>query len=224
MNETAPLPRRPRGRPARNGHDYADTRALLIRRGTEMLTNRGVGATALDDVLKSVTVPKGSFYHYFESKNSFVAATLDAYAEYFARKLDRHFQNEDLSHLARLAAFVDDACHGVQKHDFTRGCLVGNLGQEVNCLDEKLRLRLGRGALRLGTASGRVSFRRCDYRRTVIKHRLPGSGPRFLGRLGGSHIKSPSGAVDRTNAGIFSAFHVRFTASLIFSPINSQTV
>jgi TetR/AcrR family transcriptional repressor of nem operon len=69
MNETAPLPRRPRGRPARNGHDYADTRALLIRRGTEMLTNGGVGATALDDVLKSVTVPKGSFYHYFESKN-----------------------------------------------------------------------------------------------------------------------------------------------------------
>lgn len=142
MNETTPLPRRPRGRPRHNAHDYADTRALLIRRGTEMLTNRGVGATALDDVLKSVTVPKGSFYHYFESKNAFVAATLDAYAEYFARKLDRHFRNEDLSPLARLAAFVDEACQGVQKHDFTRGCLVGNLGQEVNCLDEKLRQRL----------------------------------------------------------------------------------
>ena len=44
--------------------------------------------------------------------------------------------------LARLAAFVDDACLGVEHHQFTRGCLVGNLGQEVACLSEALRFRL----------------------------------------------------------------------------------
>ncbi|WP_291993493.1 TetR/AcrR family transcriptional regulator [Candidatus Accumulibacter sp. ACC003] len=137
-----PLPRRPRGRPARNGLDYADTRVLLIRRGIEMLTTQGVSATALDDVLKSINVPKGSFYHYFDSKDAFVAATLDAYAEYFARKLDRHFGKQELAPLARLASFVDDACRGVERHDFARGCLVGNLGQEVSVLDETLRLRL----------------------------------------------------------------------------------
>lgn len=136
------LPRRPRGRPARNGLDYADTRVLLIRRGIEMLTTQGVSATALDDVLKSINVPKGSFYHYFDSKDAFVAATLDAYAEYFARKLDRHFGKQELAPLARLASFVDDACRGVERHDFARGCLVGNLGQEVGVLDETLRLRL----------------------------------------------------------------------------------
>lgn len=142
MTTTHTLPRRPRGRPARNGLDYADTRALLIRRGLEMLTTQGVSATALDDVLKSINVPKGSFYHYFESKDAFVAVTLDAYAEYFARKLRQHFQNPLLAPLGRLAAFVDDACCGVERHDFTRGCLVGNLGQEVSALDERVRLRL----------------------------------------------------------------------------------
>lgn len=142
METTFPLPRRPRGRPARNGLDYADTRALLLRRGIEILTSQGVSATALDAVLKSIKVPKGSFYHYFESKDAFVAATLDAYAEYFARKLSRHFNNEALAPLARLSAFVDDACRGMQRHDFMRGCLVGNLGQEVSILDETLRLRL----------------------------------------------------------------------------------
>lgn len=142
MNQTTALPRRPRGRPAGNGNDYADTRALLIRRGMEMLSSRGVSATALDDVLKSVNVPKGSFYHYFASKDAFVAAALDAYASYFARKLDSHFQNVELAPLARLTAFVADACAGVERHDFSRGCLVGNLGQEVSCLDDKLRLRL----------------------------------------------------------------------------------
>lgn len=137
-----PLPRRPRGRPARNGLDYADTRALLVRRGIEILTSQGVSATALDDVLKSIRVPKGSFYHYFESKDAFVATTVDAYAEYFARKLDRHFGNQALTPLARLSVFVDDACRGIERHQFTRGCLVGNLGQEVSVLDETLRLRL----------------------------------------------------------------------------------
>jgi len=116
--------------------------ALLIRRGLEILTTQGVSATALDDVLKSINVPKGSFYHYFESKDAFVAVTLDAYAEYFARKLKQHFDNPLLTPLTRLAAFVDDACRGVEKHAFTRGCLVGNLGQEVSALDESLRLRL----------------------------------------------------------------------------------
>lgn len=142
MVTTLSLPRRPRGRPARNGLDYADTRTLLIRRGLEILTTQGVSATALDDILKSINVPKGSFYHYFESKDAFVVATLDAYAEYFARKLDRHLLNQEQAPLIRLAAFVDDACRGVERHDFRRGCLVGNLGQEVSVLDELLRQRL----------------------------------------------------------------------------------
>lgn len=136
------LPRRPRGRPARNGLDYADTRALLIRCGIELLTQQGVSAMVIDDVLTRVKVPKGSFYHYFESKDAFVAAAIEAYAEYFARKLDKHFHNPDLPPLGRLGAFVEEACTGVERHDFTRGCLVGNLGQEVSSIDPALRIRL----------------------------------------------------------------------------------
>lgn len=138
----AKLLRRPRGRPSRHGKDFSDTRALLIRCGTEMLTEQGVNATALDAVLKRVGVPKGSFYHYFASKEAFVAAVVDNYAAYFAKKLDRHFGNPALPPLERLSTFIADACAGMQRHDFRRGCLVGNLGQEVSGLDEPLRQRL----------------------------------------------------------------------------------
>jgi TetR/AcrR family transcriptional repressor of nem operon len=115
---------------------------LLIQRGTELLTERGVSATALDEVLKSVGVPKGSFYHYFPSKDAFVLATLDSYAAYLLRKLDRHFGNAALPPLGRLQAFVDDACRGVTRYAFSRGCLVGNLGQEVSCLAPAIQQRL----------------------------------------------------------------------------------
>ena len=142
MTSESALPRRPRGRPSKNGQDYADTRAVLLRRGIEMLTMQGISPTALNEILKSSGIPKGSFYHYFKSKDAFIAEALDAYADYFARKLTRHFSNSALSPLARLGAFVDDACVGMQRFEFSRGCLVGNLGQEISSLDEPLRQRV----------------------------------------------------------------------------------
>lgn len=93
-------------------------------------------------MLKSVGVPKGSFYHYFASKDAFVLASLNAYAAYLLRKLDRHLGDTTRAPLARLQSFVDDACRGVARFDFTRGCLVGNLGQEVGCLDPQIRQSL----------------------------------------------------------------------------------
>lgn len=142
MDLNANLPRRPRGRPARHGLSYADTRELLIRQGIALLTGRGISATALDEVLKAVGVPKGSFYHYFPSKDAFVMAVLDSYAVYLLHKLERHFGNSALTPLARLQSFVADACAGIERFDFSRGCLVGNLGQEVSCLDPALQVRV----------------------------------------------------------------------------------
>ena len=142
MPENDTLPRRPRGRPPRHGHSYADTRELLIRQGIELLSERGVSATAIDEVLKSVGVPKGSFYHYFASKDAFVLAVLDDYAAYLLHKLDRHFANPLLAPMARLESFVDDACAGVERFDYRRGCMVGNLGQEVSCLESGIQQRL----------------------------------------------------------------------------------
>lgn len=142
MSAPTSLERRSRGRPAASGRPFADTRNMLIRHGTEMLTERGINATTVEEVLKAAQVPKGSFYHYFASKETFVVAALDAYADYFAGKLQRHFSNTALTPLERLGAFVDDACAGMERYAFQRGCLVGNLGQEVSYLDEKLRLRL----------------------------------------------------------------------------------
>jgi TetR/AcrR family transcriptional repressor of nem operon len=46
-----------------------DTRNALVWCGTELLTERGFQITGIDEVLKRVGVPKGSFYHYFKSKD-----------------------------------------------------------------------------------------------------------------------------------------------------------
>lgn len=134
MTDSTPTPRR--GRPPKVNRD---TRDALVRCGTEILTEQGFLSTGIDAVLSRVGVPKGSFYHYFQSKEDFGHAVLANYADYFARKLDRCLLDASRPPLARIAAFVEDAKAGMQRFDYRRGCLVGNLGQEVIQLPEAFR-------------------------------------------------------------------------------------
>jgi TetR/AcrR family transcriptional repressor of nem operon len=119
-----------------------DTRTLLIRCGVELCTEKGFQVSGINDLLQRVGAPKGSFYHFFPSKHAFGEAVIDAYAEYFARKLSRHLDDTSLPALKRLANFVNEAQKGMEKFEFKRGCLVGNLGQELSSLDEDFRARL----------------------------------------------------------------------------------
>lgn len=107
-----------------------------------LLTEKGYSAVGLDEVLRQAGVAKGSFYHCFDSKEAFGQALIAAYADYFARKLDRWLLDASVAPLQRLRHFIDDACAGMARHAFRRGCLVGNLGQEMGALPESFRAQL----------------------------------------------------------------------------------
>lgn len=139
MTQTTSQQPRRRGRPPKVPRDDPDTRAALIRSGLEVLTEHGFGVSGIDGILKRVGVPKGSFYYYFDSKEAFGRAVMEQYGAYFAAKLDRHLGDDSRPPLARLEAFVEDATAGMARHDYRRGCLVGNLGQEAGSLPEGYR-------------------------------------------------------------------------------------
>lgn len=140
---TPDRPPRRRGRPPKDStRPYAETRQALIQSGLAMLTEKGYSSVGIDEILRSVDVPKGSFYHYFKSKEAFGQVLIDAYAEYFAHKLDRFLLNTDYPPLQRIQHFVDDACQGMARFGYKRGCLIGNLGQEMSLLPESFRQQL----------------------------------------------------------------------------------
>ena len=139
---TTSKPQARRGRPPKVARSFDDTREALLHCGMEVLTEQGFAATGIDAVLKRVRVPKGSFYHYFDSKEAFVQQVLQRYAAYFARKLDRWLLDESVLPLRRLSNFVEDAKAGMARHQFRRGCLVGNLGQEITALPASFRQTL----------------------------------------------------------------------------------
>lgn len=116
--------------------------AELIRIGVRIFTQQGFSNTSLDDLVAIAGVPKGSFYYYFKNKNAYVAAVIESYGEYFCRKLDRLLADTSRSAIDRIQAFTDDATAGMERYAFKRGCLVGNLGQELASLNDDLRLAL----------------------------------------------------------------------------------
>ena len=156
----------------------SDTRNALVWCGTELLTERGFQITGIDEVLKRVGVPKGSFYHYFKSKDHFGHAVIDNYEAYYAKKMDRIFGDSSQSPLQRLVNFTANAKNGMVKFDFKRGCLIGNLGQELAALDTQFRERL-EGVL----VSWEKRVAECLSESIDIGELAPGQDPQALSRF-----------------------------------------
>lgn len=167
-----------KGKRAMRSAARVDTRKDLVWCGTELLTERGFQITGIEEVLKRVGVPKGSFYHYFKSKDEFGHAVIDNYEQYYARKMDRIFGNVDRSPVQRLKDFVVNAKNGMVKFDFKRGCLIGNLGQELAALDTQFRERLESVLL---SWERRVSD--CLKEAMEVGELAPGQDPEALSRF-----------------------------------------
>ena len=125
--------KRPRGRP-RKAPDDQLARKDLIRAGLVSLTERGFTDVSVDEILAASGKTKGTFYHHFKSKADYGQALIEAYDDFFAARLQSCFGDTSLSPLDRLHSFVQGAEAGMAKHAFRRGCLVGNLGQEMAAL------------------------------------------------------------------------------------------
>lgn len=131
-----------RGRPPKSRLDYDNARDALIWSGVELLTEKGFNNTGIDEILKRVNVPKGSFYHYFENKEAYGHTVIDSYSGYFINKLNKHLLNLQQPALDCLQSFVTDAMQGMERFNYKRGCLIGNMAQELGNSHEIYREKL----------------------------------------------------------------------------------
>ncbi|SKA23497.1 transcriptional regulator, TetR family [Trichlorobacter thiogenes] len=119
-----------------------DTRSEIIRIGTELIARQGFNTTRIDAVLLEAGVPKGSFYHYFKSKEDFGLAVIDHFAERFEQRLDTFLNDEEVTPLNRIHNFLESTLTRITQNQCSKGCLIGNLGQELADLNERFRDRL----------------------------------------------------------------------------------
>lgn len=110
------------------------TRKRLLDEGVAQFLEHGYHGTGIKQVLDRVNVPKGSFYNYFESKEEFGAAAIRHYADCLGRKLADALDRAP-DPLTGLRAFFQRLMTEFEASGFVGGCLVANLGAELEAND-----------------------------------------------------------------------------------------
>ena len=119
-----------------------DTRLLLLEAGTTIMLEKGYNNTGISEVLSSVGVPKGSFYHFFESKEEFGLAIIAHTGDHYATKMSQIFGDTSLKPIDRLKKYCAESRKDMVANDCRKGCLIGNLSQEMADQSERMRAAL----------------------------------------------------------------------------------
>ena len=119
-----------------------DTRSDIVRIGTDLISRQGFNATGVDAVLKKAGIPKGSFYHYFKSKEDFGLAVINHFAERYDQRLITFLADEEVTPLNRIRNYLESGLMRLEQNLCSKGCLIGNLGQELADSNERFRSRL----------------------------------------------------------------------------------
>lgn len=104
---------------------------------------RGFRGVSMDDVAAAAGVKKANLFHYYPSKNELGLAVLDYAAESLQQKILGQF--EGLSGAGPVRAvekIFDESIRGMTQNRCCKGCLVGNLAQELSDHNEKFRRRI----------------------------------------------------------------------------------
>jgi TetR/AcrR family transcriptional repressor of nem operon len=121
-----------------------DVRRHILEVAHPLFLRKGFTAVGLSEVLAAAQVPKGSFYHYFGSKEAFGEAVLEVYfAEYLAR-MDALLAQPGTG-AQRVIAFFEDWLDSQTGEESQSRCPVVKLGAEVSDLSESMRAALARG-------------------------------------------------------------------------------
>lgn len=125
------------------------TRQHILATGRQLVLHKGFVGVGLKEILDACEVPKGSFYHYFPSKEAFGCVLLAQYVADYGQRLDALLAPASGSGRERLmrywTAWIDDPLLG----GWAEHCLVVKLAAEVADLSEDMRLILHDGVAQL---------------------------------------------------------------------------
>jgi TetR/AcrR family transcriptional repressor of nem operon len=137
-------------------NDSSDVRDNILAVGQRIMSGKGFSAVGLNEILTEAKVPKGSFYHYFDSKDAFGEALLSNYFEAYLADLDKVMSQPGLTMAQRLLNYFDMWRANQSFLDCQGKCLAVKLAAEVADLSEAMRAVLNQGTsaiiARLGAA------------------------------------------------------------------------
>ncbi|NWA03344.1 TetR/AcrR family transcriptional regulator [Pseudomonas gingeri] len=136
--------------------ESSSVRQEILDVGQRIMAAKGYSAVGLNEILATAGVPKGSFYHYFSSKDAFGEAILESYFHDYLADLDQTLSQPDLTMAQRLVNYWR-AWQDTQSFLDCQGkCLAVKLGVEVADLSEPMRAVLKRGTSGITSRLGKA--------------------------------------------------------------------
>ena len=114
-------------RPRKTEHN----KEIILAKGIDLLCEQGYNGTGLKQILDAVQVPKGSFYHYFESKEVYAAEVIDLYIGRLLEAFDNYLKYATDRPLEVIKQLYQWMAMDFQRKQCKEGCLLGSLAAEI---------------------------------------------------------------------------------------------
>jgi len=112
----------------------------ILQQGFEVMYAKGYAATSIQDIADATGIPKGSFYHYFKTKELFTVEAITLYTDLVYEEMEQVLTDTILPPLQRIRLLYQNRISYYQSRQFELGCFAGNLAVEVADSNEVLRL------------------------------------------------------------------------------------
>ena len=126
----------------------SDARERLIEEASRLFHERSYEGVGVQELCEAAEINKGSFYHFFKSKDDLAAAVIDAHWLAIRDELLAPTLADDVAPLARIERFFErlmrDQRSGRRDLGITPGCPLANLAGELCNHEPKLRRKLAR--------------------------------------------------------------------------------
>ena len=125
----------------------ATTKERILEAAEEIMLQKSFHSVGLNEILSAVKVPKGSFYHYFQSKEQFGVELLKHYVADASAFKRRALLTSELSEdpFERLMALFDLNIASLMGNGCQCSCLVAKLASEVATFSDDMRAVLAEG-------------------------------------------------------------------------------
>lgn len=110
----------------------SETRERLVEVAVKLMLEKGYTATSVDEICETAKLTKGSFFHYFESKEDMGKAAVKFFYGRMQGMMAQCDFMKETDPLKRIYGYIDSMIGCFQDPDAPKCCLIGNFTQELS--------------------------------------------------------------------------------------------
>jgi len=118
-----------------------DTKTRLLEAAYTLMLRKGYPATSVDEICEAAEVSKGSFYHFFKSKQELAISVLEYHMDGAMEEIEAGLDLADVTGPQRAVRYVKHVEEQAEELWY-QGCLIGSFALELAETHPEIRQRV----------------------------------------------------------------------------------